>query len=101
MAKKLLLVIIAGLFLGCTTTAGRQYNTAAANWIELGKTTKSEVVSWLGVPLASKRLANGGELYCYAYGHRLPLDAGTTINTLEIEIYKGVAVNEWARSAQY
>jgi hypothetical protein len=95
MAKKLLLIIIAGLFLGCTTIAGRQYNTAAANWIEQGKTTEAEAVSWLGVPLSSKRLSNGSYLYRYAYGRRLPLDAGTTINTLQLQIYHGVVVQKW------
>jgi hypothetical protein len=101
MAKKLLLIIIAGLFIGCTTTAGRQYNTSAANWIDLGKTTQAEAVSWLGMPLSSKRLNNGSYLYYYAYGHRLPLDAGTTINTLELQIYKGVVVQKRPRFAQY
>jgi hypothetical protein len=101
MGKKLLLIIIAGLFLGCTTTAGRQYNTSAANWIEQGKTTQAEAVSWLGAPLTSKRLSNGIDLYDYAYGHRLPLDAGTTIDTLQLQIYDGVVVNKWQRLAQY
>lgn len=99
MPKKLLLIIIAGLFLGCT--AGRQYNTSAANWIDLGKTTKTEAVSWLGMPLSSKRLSNGSDLYYYAYGHRLPLNIGTTIDTLQLQIYDGVVVQKWPRFAQY
>jgi hypothetical protein len=101
MAKRLLLIIIAGLFLGCSTTAGRQYHTAATNWIDQGKTTKAEVISWLGVPLSSKRLSNGSDLYYYAYGHRWPLNVGTSINTLQLQIYDGVVVQKWPRFARY
>jgi hypothetical protein len=101
MAKKLLLIIIAGVFLGCTTTVGRQYDTTAINRIDLGKTTKSDAVSMLGVPASSKRLSNGIDLYYYAYGHSLPLDMGTTVDTLQLQIYDGVVINKWQRLAQY
>jgi hypothetical protein len=101
MAKKLLLIIIAGLFIGCTTTAGQQYHTAATNWIDQGKTSQAQVISWLGAPLSSKRLSNGSDLYYYAYGHRLPLDAGNRIETLQLQIYKGVVVEKWPRYAEY
>jgi hypothetical protein len=102
MAKKLLLIIIAVLFLGCTTTVGRQYNTAAANWIDQGKTTQAEVVSWLGAPLSSKKLSNGSELYYYAYGRSFPLVAGTIVDSLNLQIYHGVVVQKWPRmAAQY
>jgi hypothetical protein len=99
MAKKLLLIIIAVLFLGCTTTVGRQFNTSAANWIEQGKTTQAEAVSWLGAPLSSKRLSNGSDVYYYAYGRSFPLVTGTIIDTLQLQIYHGVVVEKWPRMA--
>ena len=99
MGKKLLLLIVVGLFIGCTNIAGRQYNTDAANWIDQGKTTQAQVVSWLGLPLSSKRLSNGSDLYYYAYGRSCPLDTGTTIDTLSLQIYHGVVLQKWPRMA--
>jgi outer membrane protein assembly factor BamE (lipoprotein component of BamABCDE complex) len=46
---------------------GRKFDTAAANQIEVGKTTEAEVLASLGQPLARKINADGTKVYGYAY----------------------------------
>jgi hypothetical protein len=54
MLKNLLLIILAGIFLGCSYTAGRRYDITAMDRIGVGQTTEGEVITLLGPPLAAK-----------------------------------------------
>jgi outer membrane protein assembly factor BamE (lipoprotein component of BamABCDE complex) len=95
MLKNLFILLLAGLFLGCSTTAGRQFNTSAADHITPGITTESDVLSMLGAPLTKEKVS-GTELYTYNYACRVPLVSATKINTLQLQIAQGVVVNKWS-----
>jgi hypothetical protein len=95
MAKNLLLIILAGIFLGCSHTAGRKYDVTAMERIGVGQTTESDVITMLGLPLAEKKLSNGIKVSSYAYGNRCPLGSGTSINSAQVQFYDGVAIYKW------
>jgi hypothetical protein len=101
MSKKLLLIMLLGICIGCTTTAGRKFDAAAGDRIEVGQTTEAEVFSMLGVPLWSQQLSNGSYIYDYSYGHSWPLDVGTKVETLQVQFYDAVVIDKWQRLAQY
>ena len=96
MPKNLFLIILVGIMLGCTTTVGRKYDTTAIDRIGVGQTTESEVVAMVGMPLAAKKLSNGMKIYEYAYGERCPFFGfGTSVDSLQVQFYNGVAINKW------
>ncbi len=94
MAKHLLLLVLAGLFLGCATT-GRPYNTAAINNLEIGKTTQNEVIAMLGPPLSARTLNNGIHIYDYTYAEAPFFTAGSNVDSLQIEFFKGVVIDKY------
>ena len=100
MWKNLLLIILAGIFLGCSYTAGRQYDTTAIDRIGVGQTTESEVVAMLGMPLAARKLSNGMKIYEYAYGQRCPIGFGTSVDSMQVQFYDGVVINKWQELMQ-
>jgi hypothetical protein len=95
MAKNLLLLLLAGIFLGCSHKAGRQYDVTAIDRIEVGQTTQSEVVAMVGMPLSAKKLSNGMDVYTYAYGNRCPVGLGTSIDSMQVQFYNGIVINKW------
>ena len=97
MLKNLLVLLFVGLFLGCSVTAGRQFNTGAVNNIIPGTTTESDVISMLGLPVSKEKMSNGSELYTYSYGYRVPLFVETSVNTLQLQICQGVVVDKWPK----
>jgi hypothetical protein len=101
MSKKLLLIILVGMFWGCSTynTVGQKFDTTAVNRIELNKTTESEVLSMLGAPASEKKLDNGIVIYYYAYGDRKDLGADSAVDSLQIQLYNGVVINKFQRLA--
>ena len=100
MWKNLLLIILAGIFLGSSCTAGRRYDITAMDRIGVGQTTEGEVITMLGQPLAAKKLSNGMEIYDYAYGRRCPLGFGTSVNSLQVQLYNGVVIKKWQELRQ-
>ena len=101
MAKNLLLIILAGMFLGCSHTAGSKYDIKAIDRIEVGQTTESDVITMLGLPLTEKKLSNGTKVYCYAYGNRCPVSLGTEVDSMQVRFYDGVAIYKWQELMQY
>jgi hypothetical protein len=101
MPKKLLLILLVGILLGCTTTAGRKFDTTAVDRIDLGQTTEGEVITMLGMPESNQKLSNGSYVFVYNYGHRLPLGMGTTVDLLRVQFYDGVVIDKWQRMDQY
>lgn len=95
MWKNLLMIILAGIFLGCSHTAGRQYDVTAMDRIGVGQTTETDVVTMLGLPLSEQNLSNGIKVYSYAYGNRCILGFGTSIDSLNVQFYNGVVINKW------
>jgi hypothetical protein len=95
MRKNLLLIILAGIFLGSSCTAGRHYDTTAIDRIGVGQTTESDVVTMLGMPLAARKLSNGMKIYEYAYGQRCPIGFGTSVDSMQVQFYDGVVINKW------
>ena len=95
MWKNLLLILLAGMFLGCSHTAGRKYDTTAVDRIGVGQTTESEVITMLGRPLTLEKLSNGINFYKYAYGDRCPIALGTAIDSLHVQVYNGVVIDKW------
>ncbi len=95
MAKNLLLLLLAVIFLGCSHTAGRKYDTTAIDRIEVGQTLDTEVVAMLGPPLTAKRLSNGLDVYVYAWGDRCPLGFGTAVDSMQVQFYNGVVTRKW------
>lgn len=102
MAKNLLLIMLAGLFLGCSLSAGSKFNSAAVKSIDVGHTTESDVIAMMGQPLSETKLSNGIHVYNYAYGHRcLLLGSGVTINSAQVQCYNGVATYKWHMVNEY
>ena len=101
MPKKLLLLLLAGIMLGCTTTAGMKFDTTAVDHIQVGQTTKADVITMLGLPWESQKISNGSEVFDYQYGHRWPLGVGTNVELLQVQFYDGVVIDKWQRLAQY
>jgi outer membrane protein assembly factor BamE (lipoprotein component of BamABCDE complex) len=65
---RLIFVVAAVLLAGCATSEmGRKFDTAAADKIEIGKTTEAEVLSWLGSPLQQTVRSDGTKVYVYLY----------------------------------
>jgi hypothetical protein len=95
MWKNLLLLILAGMFVGCGYTAGRKYDITAMDRIGVGQTTESDVITMMGLPLSEKQLSNGMKIYEYAYGERCPLWLGTSIDSMQVQFYNGVVINKW------
>ena len=96
MWKNLLLLILAGIFVGCGYTAGRKYDITAMDRIGVGQTTESDVITMLGLPLSEKKLSNGMKIYEYAYGERCPFFGfGTSVDSLQVQLYEGVVINKW------
>jgi hypothetical protein len=96
MLKNLLIMIFVGMFCGCAinNTVGQKFDTTAINRIELGKTTQNEVISMLGAPVSEQRLSNGIVIYSYAYGDRESLGAESSVNSLQIQLFNGIAINK-------
>jgi hypothetical protein len=96
MSKNLLIIILMGMFWGCTinNTVGQPFDTNAVKRIDLGKTTESEVISMLGAPLSEQKMENGIVIYSYSYGDRKSLGAESAVDSLQIQIYKGVVINK-------
>jgi hypothetical protein len=95
MGKNVLVIILAGLFVGCSISAGHKYDVTAVDRIGVGQTTESDVVSMMGLPLAEKKLSNGTKVYSYAYGVRCPIWVSTKIDLAEIQVYNGIVINKW------
>lgn len=100
MSKNLLFIVLLGIFLGCSTV-GRQFDTNAVNYIDVGKTTESEVISLVGVPISNQRLSNGINMYDYSYGIAAPFESSASVATLKVQFYNGVVINKWQRLENY
>jgi hypothetical protein len=94
MWKNLLLITLAGMFLSSCSTAGRQYDTTAADRIIVDQTTDREVLAMLGEPSSKRELVNGIKIYNYAYGKKCFSGFGTSVNALEVQSYNGVVINK-------
>jgi hypothetical protein len=96
MSRNLLIIILVGMFFGCATynTVGQKFDTNAINRIELGKTTENEVISMLGAPGSEQKLDNGIVIYSYAYGDKKGLGADSSVDNLQIQLFKGVVINK-------
>ena len=101
MAKNLLLIILAGIFLGCSHTAGSKYNSTAVDRIGLGQTTERDVVTMMGLPQSEQKLSNGVKVYNYAYGNRCPVEFETTVDSIQVQFYNGVAIHKWQEVMHY
>ena len=97
MSKNLGIIILVGMLWGCSTynTVGEKFDTTAIDRIELGKTTESEVISMLGAPRLEKKLDNGIVIYYYAYGDRKYLGAESSVDSLQIQLFKGIVINKF------
>ncbi len=80
MWKNLLLLLMAGLFLGCSHTAGFKYDTTAVDRIDVGHTPENQVITMLGRPLSQEKMGNGTTLYRYTYGDRCPIEGTQLIH---------------------
>ena len=102
MSKNLLIIILVGMFWGCSTynTVGQKFDTTAFNRIELGKTTESEVISMLGAPKSEIKLHNGIVIYSYVYGDISGFMAHGAVDSLQIQLFNGVVINKSQRLAQ-
>jgi hypothetical protein len=94
MWRNLLLLILAGMVLASCSTAGRKYDTTAADRIVVDQTTDREVLSMLGEPLSENTLTNGVKIYHYAYGKKCFSGFGTSLNSLEVQCYNGVVIKK-------
>ena len=96
MSKNLFILILVGIFWGCSTynTVGEKFDTTAIDRIELGKTTEIEVISMLGAPILEKKLDNGIVIYYYAYGDRKSLGMESAVDSLQIQLFNGVVINK-------
>ena len=86
MSKNLLIIILVGMFFGCSTytTVGTKFDTTAIDRIELGKTTEIEVISMLGAPKSEMKMNNGIIMYTYAYGDISGFMADSAVDSCQI-----------------
>lgn len=96
MLKNILFLALITMILGCASV-GREYNTSAINYIEVGKTTQSDVLSMLGQPISIKKYNNGINVLNYEYAKSYFWTATSLTNFLEVQIYNGVAINKWQK----
>jgi hypothetical protein len=104
LSKNLLIMILVIMFGGCSTyndTAGLKFDTTAINRIEVGKTTQSEVIAMLGAPVSEKKLDNGIVIFYYAFGYQKSLGADNSVDSLQIQLFKGVVINKWQRISDF
>lgn len=96
MSKNLLIIILVGMFWGCSTynTVGHKFDTTAINRIELGKTTESEVIYMLGAPRSEIKLNNGIVIYSYAYGDISGFMVKGAVDSLQIQLFNGIVINK-------
>lgn len=79
--KKIILMLVILLFLGSCATMeiGRPVDYAAAQKIEIGKTTKAEVLSLMGSPVKTREFADGSSELVYGHlvgkGYAVPFYA--------------------------
>jgi hypothetical protein len=98
MRTNISITILMSMILGCAST-GREYNTSAINYVEIGKTTENEVVSMLGEPISRNRVNNGINILGYEYGTSYFWGTSNSVNTLQVQCYDGVVINKWQRLA--
>ncbi len=94
MWKNVLLIISAAMFLASCSSAGRKFDTTAMDRIVVDQTTDREVLAMLGEPLSERELVNGIKVYNYAYGKKRFSGFGTSLDSLEIQCYKGVVISK-------
>jgi outer membrane protein assembly factor BamE (lipoprotein component of BamABCDE complex) len=102
MWKNLLLIILAVMSLAsCTTpggkydpTVGSIYDTTAVDRIVVGQTTDREVLARMGEPFSERKLSNDMKFYNYTYGKGCLTGFGSSVNSLELQFYKGVVINK-------
>ncbi len=66
MKRALVLVLLAGLLIGCAST-GRKIDQSQVQTITKGETTKEQVVARLGSPDRIMKLGNGDTIFTYGY----------------------------------
>jgi hypothetical protein len=98
MLKNIFCLTLISIILGCAST-GREYNTSAINYIEVGKTTENDVIYMLGEPLSKNKLNNGINIFQYLYAISYLWGESTSTNTLQVQTYNGVVINKWQRLA--
>jgi hypothetical protein len=104
LSKNLLIIILVGMFFGCSTynnPVGRLFDTTAIDRIEPGKTTQSEVIAMLGAPLSEEKLDNGIVIFSYAHGYQKSLGAENSVDSLQIQLFKGIVINKRQRLSDY
>jgi hypothetical protein len=100
MSIKLCIIMLMMLILGCAT-AGRKFDTTAVDRIEVGKTTASEVISMLSVPISITKCSNGINIYYYFYGAGYLMGEGSSVDALQLQLVDGVVIDKRQRLAQY
>lgn len=103
MAKRLLLIMVlvpAIFLLGCATS-GRKYDTGAINAIVVGQTTQSQVISLVGEPVSITRCSNGIDIYHYSYAEARPFGLGTSVDSLELQLYRGIVRDKRQALSEY
>lgn len=88
------MALITTMILGCASV-GREYNTSAINYIEIGKTTPDDVLSMLGEPISINKFNNGINVFNYEYAKSYFWTETSKTNLLEVQFYNGVAINKW------
>jgi hypothetical protein len=96
LSKNLLIIILVGMFWGCSTynPVGQKFDTTAINRIELGKTTEKEVIAMLGAPTSQTKTENGIVIYTYTYGYQEFLGADNSVDSLRIQLFNGIVINK-------
>ena len=94
MLKNILFIALITMVLGCASV-GREYNTSAINYIEIGKTTQNDVLSMMGEPMSIKNYNNGINVFNYEYAKSYFWTAASSTNFLEVQFYNEVAINKW------
>jgi hypothetical protein len=100
MSMKFFFIMVMMVILGCAST-GRQFDTTAIDRIDVGKTTESEVISMLSMPMSITKCSNGINIYNYSYGESYFFGMASSVNSLEIQLVDGVVINKWQNLEQY
>jgi hypothetical protein len=55
----------------------------------------------LGAPRSEEKLDNGIVIFYYAYGYQKSLGADNSVDSLQIQLFKGVVINKSQRLSHF
>ena len=92
-------IMIVALFISACATTGRQFDMSLADKIQIGNSTKRDVIAIMGKPLSESKTSDGRSFMAYYSGHASI--GGATSQILSISIGPdGIVENTFSNLAK-